>query len=421
MDGALDASALALQDAESLEVASEGGKSLDMPMKKPAAAVKASAKKQPPKAKVPAKKPAAAKKEAATAKAKSAAVKKEIKEKTETEGKPAKEKVPTLFEKASSWKKQMDAQSEEAAEEPDSEGEQIGDLARRDLAKARKYKRMSDSQAIPEHIQECMAKAKTRADKSRLINELFEKDSKGNMIMKADKPVFTSVQKAKHTKLGQDVTIGEPYDIFLHRVFHGDESAMTRAQEKGSVMVWSQDGIQFAGHRQTTAGISKKVDDIHQVEGGKKEVSQETYGALSKAFNSMAFVFGDSEGPATGNNPSSAAASSEPAVQKELTEAQKKLVQDAKASMERLCAGAMKMMGKCSSVADKEKFKPHIISIRSWIAKDDHMLLWNEFEDGRVLSQADFKGWMTEQAEAVVSLNEECEKFKALLRTRKEL
>ena len=303
----------------------------------------------------------------------------------------------------------MDAQSEEAAEEPDSEGEQTGDLAKRDLAKARKYKRMSDSQALPEHIQECMAKAKTRADKSRLINELFEKDSKGNMIMKADKPVFTSVQKAKHTKLGQDVTIGEPYDIFLHRVFHGDESAMTRAQEKGSVT------------QADNSGISKKVDDIHQVEGGKKEVSQETYGALSKAFNSMAFVFGDNEGPATGNNPSSAAASSEPAVQKELTEAQKKLVQDAKASMERLCAGAMKMMGKCSSVADKEKFKPHIISIRSWIAKDDHMLLWNEFEDRRVLSQADFKGWMTEQAEAVVSLNEECEEFKALLRTRKEL
>ena len=195
MDGSVDASALALQDAETLEVASEGGKSLDMPMKKPAAAVTASAKKQPPKAKVPAKKPAAAKKEAATAKAKSAAAKKEKKEQAQTEGKAAKEKVPTLFEKASSWKKQMDAQSDEAAEEPDSEDEQTGELAKRDLAKARKFKRMSDSQAIPEHIQECMAKAKTRADKSRLINELFEKDSKGNMIMKADKPVFTSCRR----------------------------------------------------------------------------------------------------------------------------------------------------------------------------------------------------------------------------------
>ena len=399
------------------------------PIKKPAAASKSKAKVvknsgKPGGDKVPTKKPAA--KEAAPK------VKAKAKAKNTNEGKPTqdsgekggKPKTGSLLDRASSWKRQMEDKEEAEGSEPEEtceNGEGESQMVKRDFAKARKFKRMSDAQAIPDHIQEAMDKAKTRQDKSRIINELFEKDSKGALIMKAEKPFFNNVKTASHSKVGKDMTKAIPYDVFLMKTFRGDEAALTAAVEKGAVVTWLQDGLRFAGYRVTTAGVKKSVEDTHQVGSEAQDISQDTYKTLSKAFNSMAFVFGDTDTPGQTTSMSSNAASSEPAVLKELTEPMKALVQDAKSSMERLAASGMKMLQKCSSAADKQNFKVHVISMRAWISKDDHMLLWNEFEDGRLLTQPNFKAWMTEQAEAVVSLNEECEKFKAMLRSRKEL
>ena len=52
---------------------------------------------------------------------------------------------------------------------------------KRDLAKARKFKRMSDAGAIPEHMYEILLKAKTRSSRTILINELFEKNDRGKV------------------------------------------------------------------------------------------------------------------------------------------------------------------------------------------------------------------------------------------------
>ena len=136
---------------------------------------------------------------------------------------------------------------------------------KRDLAKARKFKRMSDAGAIPDHIYEALEKAKTRSSaQTALINQLFEKNGRGKLTMKLEKPVFEVTKSAKHQKYGKDETIGVPRNVMLHRDFRGDELALSASIAKGTVLVWMQDGVEFAGYRQTVAGIGKKVDEKKQ-------------------------------------------------------------------------------------------------------------------------------------------------------------
>ena len=177
----------------------------------------------------------------------------------------------SFADKALQWKlaaeekakatKETPKEEEEAAEKEDDE---VGDetAEKRDLAKARKFKRMSDAGAIPDHIYEALEKAKTRSSaQTALINQLFEKNGRGKLTMKLEKPVFEVTKSAKHQKYGKDETIGVPRNVMLHRDFRGDELALSASIAKGTVLVWMQDGVEFAGYRQTVAGIGKKVDE----------------------------------------------------------------------------------------------------------------------------------------------------------------
>ena len=242
--------------------------------------------------------------------------------------------------------------------------------------------------------------------------------------MTLHKPVFEQIKKAKHQKYGRDETMGIPRDVMLQRDFRGDEDALAASVRRGSVLVWQQDGIEFAGYRQTVAGVGKTIEDTSKSRSGPKEISEETYFALDKAIRGMSFVFDqDEQGPPQAITSQASSSKAEPAVLHELTEGMKTTLQDAKGAMERLYNGAMKMMSKCSQAKDKESFKPHMIAMKSWMDADDHLLTWLEFPDQSrgELTAASLKQFMCDHAEKAVALNEECEKFKALLRTRKEL
>ena len=336
----------------------------------------------------------------------------------------------SFADKAYQWKLAAEEKNEaqEKAEEEQEPQEHDGDLddddgseAKRDLAKARKFKRMADAGAIPEHIQEALSKAKTRASRTSLINELFEKNDRGKLILKADKPVFQTKKAAKHQKFGRDETIGVPKDVLLHRDYRGDETALEASIAKGTVVVWRQDGVEFAGYRQTVAGIGKVVEDKSETKSGEKEINNDTFQVLDKAFRGMTFSFDQDDQPrqAIAAEPAS---SKEPQVLKQFTDAQKSLLEEAKGAMERLHSGSMRMISKCSQAKDKESFKPHMLAMKAWMDRDDHLLLWKEFPDrDRPLTAASFKEYMCEHSETAVALNEECEKFKALLKARKEL
>ena len=76
------------------------------------------------------------------------------------------------------------------------------------------------------------------------------------------------------------MTKGRPWDVVPHKDFHGDEQALQAAVEKGSMMVWLEEGVNFAGCCQTTTGVAKKVEDTHHLAREGQEVSAENFKAL---------------------------------------------------------------------------------------------------------------------------------------------
>ena len=97
---------------------------------------------------------AAAKKESKPKAAGKAKAKNKSKEDVKPENKPEKRSAETFVEKASKWK-QGDEQQDLHESEGEAEGEETT-LMKRDYAKARKFKRLQDINAIPQHIQELM-------------------------------------------------------------------------------------------------------------------------------------------------------------------------------------------------------------------------------------------------------------------------
>ena len=71
--------------------------------------------------------------------------------------------------------------------------------------KARKYKRLLDAKALPDHILEMIEvetkkSSNPRAQKTELINKLFTKDGKGDFQMVASQPVFENFKEAYHRR-----------------------------------------------------------------------------------------------------------------------------------------------------------------------------------------------------------------------------
>lgn len=96
-------------------------------------------------------------------------------------------------------------------------------------------------------------------------------------------------------------------------------------------------------------------------------------------------------------------------------------LQDAKNAQEKLHATAMKLLNKCSSMDDKKDFKVTAMALKSLALKNDHVLTWKELPDEQALTPTNFGVFITDQAEGTQKLNEEVEKFKALLKTRGEI
>ena len=82
-------------------------------------------------------------------------------------------------------------------EEDEDDGKPFG--SRRDHGKARKYKKLLDPKAIPEHIREMMEvesekSEQPRKQKTALIKKLLMKDNKGGFQMIANQPVIENFE-----------------------------------------------------------------------------------------------------------------------------------------------------------------------------------------------------------------------------------
>lgn len=344
---------------------------------------------------------------------------------------------------------------EEGSQEGDDEGV-------RSRGKAKKYKKLLDAKAIPDHIREMIEVESTKVSnprkyKTELINKLFEANGKGGYEMTAKKPIFETFRESYHKRYGKDERQGTPRSVFLWQIFHGQEQALLDSIADGSVQEWEQDGVKFCGFRKTKAGVEKVSSNVQRMEAGAQDLTQDQYKTLSKAFSTLSWDFqvGDPVNTGGTGTASSVSGSKVKSIENAgLTPQMEALLADAKGANERLLGACLKLLSKCTEEADKQSFKQTILDLKAWISKDNHVLTWKDFgvgkqksihvvvnalkisayvffkcililcqelPDDKALTPSNFQVFMVEQADATTRLNESMEQFKALLRTRKQL
>lgn len=344
---------------------------------------------------------------------------------------PNQVKNESVLDKTTKWMKQIGNKGKEdnSSSEENAAEEAAEETGKRHRGKAKKFKKMADSGAIPDHIwemfqTEAAKHPKPRQFKTELINKLFKEDGNGGYIMCAEDPWFQQQKEMFHKKYGKDEQQGTPRDVFVYQVFHGNSEALDAAIQNGSVQQWTQDGIPFCGFRKTKAGVENARKDKSQIGAKQVDLKDSQYQAINKAFKTLSWSFGNqevAEGGASVGAPSSSSGKRKQLEDVGLTKQMVEILQDAKNAHEKLHSTAMKLLNKCSAGEDKKDFKTTVMALKSWSLKNDHILTWKELPDESALTPTNFQAFMSEQAESTRKLNEEVEKFKALLKTRGEL
>lgn len=271
------------------------------------------------------------------------------------------------------------------AGEEDEEDEEE-DVSNRDRGKARKYKKLHDAKAIPEHIAQMIEEESKKQDKPRqyktdLINKLFTKTQKGDYVMKPHQPVFETFKETMHKRYGRDEAEGTPRAVFLWKVFHGSKEALNDAIQEGAVTEWKQDGVEFCAFRKTTAGVEASTSQSSKLKSGDKKLKAEEFDTISKTFSSLGWEFGAAETSAltSGGLASDSVAKPKSLENAGLTEEMSNMIKDAKGAQERLQQNAMKLIGKCSDHEAKMNFKATVMEIKEWISQNEHILTWQDW------------------------------------------
>ena len=104
--------------------------------------------------------------------------------------------------------------------------------------------------------------------------------------------------------------------------------------------------MKYAGYKQTKAGVKKATNETHKISSGEVDLEEDQYKVLSRAFSSMAWSFGDSDGPPAMENASGSNSKMKQIENQGLTNTMKELLADAKSAQERLHQQAMRYLTK---------------------------------------------------------------------------
>ena len=125
-------------------------------------------------------------------------------------GDEEKDKKESLFAKTEKWKQVGTKGTKQPcpSSSSDGDGENDKEEQKRQRGKAKKFKRMADAGAIPDHIWEMFSKEaakhpKPRQFKTMLINKLFKEDGSGGYIMCAEDPWFQQQKEIFHKRYGK--------------------------------------------------------------------------------------------------------------------------------------------------------------------------------------------------------------------------
>ena len=339
--------------------------------------------------------------------------------------------VLSLVDKAAQWKKELESEAEDLESEAESGSSVSADTEdsesqaeAREKGKGIKWRKMCDQNAIPSHILDMFHKESkkhkdSRSYKTKLINQLFEKDPKtGQYHMCSHKPMFENYRRAQSTSFGEDTVNGQPMSVFLFSHFHGNQAGLDHAIAMGDVQQWQQGGSTWCGFRSTKAGTRKENTTGHTLSGGQTDISTEQFSALRKSFSNMAWSFEDAE-----SDTGASGSMQQPPHKKQkkleegFTKPMEKVVTEAKAAQEKMLQQAMKLLAKAPPQETKDA-KMVVIKLKEMISSLDHVLLFKELPACDSLNRTTFQDFMKVVADDTTKANETLEAVKAVLKAR---
>ena len=339
--------------------------------------------------------------------------------------------VLSLVDKAAQWKKELESEAEDLESEAESGSSVSADTEdsesqaeAREKGKGIKWRKMCDQNAIPSHILDMFHKESkkhkdSRSYKTKLINQLFEKDPKtGQYHMCSHKPMFENYRRAQSTSFGEDTVNGQPMSVFLFSHFHGNQAGLDHAIAMGDVQQWQQGGSTWCGFRSTKAGTRKENTTGHTLSGGQTDISTEQFSALRKSFSNMAWSFEDAE-----SDTGASGSMQQPPHKKQkkleegFTKPMEKVVTEAKAAQEKMLQQAMTLLAKAPPQETKDA-KMVVIKLKEMISSLDHVLLFKELPACDSLNRTTFQDFMKVVADDTTKANETLEAVKAVLKAR---
>ena len=260
---------------------------------------------------------------------------------------------------------QTDEKDDEHNDEDDDDDEDDDaddvEKGKRDRCKAQKFDQMLAAGKIPTHIIDMLEEGKKdskqpRKFKTQIINQLFNRDDKGRLIMQPHAPLFQAWKESHEKTRFKHKETALPKGVFCGKYFNNDYDAMWAAVNAGEVDCVTVSGKEFFCFETVERSLIKEKTSVQHVLLSEKKLDSNTVKQLSSAFDSLAFDFKRVAAPAAPALPASSASSSTDAIVEvqppelgdELFEKVKPVLEDAKGAMERICKDIQKIVVKFS-------------------------------------------------------------------------
>lgn len=231
------------------------------PLKRPSAALKDTSKDTEPSLK----RPAAAPK--TKAKAKNAVIEQVLKMKQGIVSNSTEEKEG----------EEEGEEEEGKAEDPLVEVEE----EKRDRCKPAVLKRFLKQGKIPQGIQDAIANCPSRADQTKLVNRLFEKNkTTGSWELQCDKPTFQAWLRTSDKHIGKEAKQGYPRSIMVHHYFGGNEPAFAAAVQSGEIQEVVKNGKTMYTFEAIETAHVKEKDEKMDVNRGVTNLTASEHKAV---------------------------------------------------------------------------------------------------------------------------------------------
>lgn len=197
-----------------------------------------------------------------------------------------------------------DAESQEDEEEhefddddaADAEDGELNPEGKRDRSKTKKFEALLGQGKIPSHIVDMLDKGSANAKNSRkwktqVINQLFNRDGNGKLVMMPHAPFFTAWKETNESSSLTKAQKALPRTIFCGKYFSNNQSALDNAIAVGDVDVVSVGGKEFLSFVSWEHLKTKGKTDTQKVLQVDKKIDDATSNQMSHAFDNLSFGF----------------------------------------------------------------------------------------------------------------------------------